>query len=125
MTNGFDGTEELTYAARRGKDVPLYLLTPQCINIDGMSLNPELQRGFGVEYLMTDKGPAVGFIGPPPDDVIDCIAEVRNVKEDIMNAKVAASLCDDDPEMLGSCDPYDGVDETLMGCAGEIAEALQ
>ena len=45
----------------------------------------EMHNGFSVKYLMTDEGPAVGFTGPPPDNVIDCIAEVRNVKEDIMN----------------------------------------
>ena len=114
----FDGTEALTYTPER------------CAPSVEFSTD-----GFRVKIGMMDNERVVSFSGNPPYDVVDCIAEVRNVREDIMNEKVAAMLCDDDPYMrksefiddehLGSCDPYDGIDETQMGCAEEIAQALQ
>ena len=30
---------------------------------------------------MTDRGPAVRFTGHPPEEVIDCLAEVRDIHE--------------------------------------------
>lgn len=92
MLQSFDGTEELTYT-------PLWK--------QGLD-------SFKAEEIQTDAGPAVRFTGNPPYDVVDCLAEVRNVTADVLRAKEAASLCDDTPYL----------DDTQLGCAGELAEWL-
>ena len=117
MFNGFDGTEALTYTPER------------CAPSFEFS-----NDGFRVEECEIDGYPSLRFSGAVTEEALDCLSETRDLRERVMNRKVAEMLCDDDPYMrksefiddehLGSCDPYDGIDETQMGCAGEIAEAL-
>ena len=77
MTNGFDGTEALTYRHEPHAGV---------VNLSA------------IPY--------------------ECLAEERDVRESRMKEKEADRVAS-----LGSCDPYDGVDETQLGCAGEIAQS--
>ena len=67
MSNGFDGTEELTYT-------PLW---------------KQGHESFKAEEIQTDAGPAVRFTGNPPMEVMDCLAEVRNVRDRMLRAKEA------------------------------------
>ena len=70
MLNKFDGTEELTYT-------------------------PEFQKNVGwfkPERVELADGPVIRFsrfAGKPPHEVVDCIAEVRNVQADVLRAKEA------------------------------------
>ena len=168
MSNGFDGTEALTYHERwRVYSVLDGFWSEQCIDIDGEGYFPSDDRHFTAKIIRTDQGLAVRLSGHVPEDVIDCVAEVRNVVERELNIRsvrlpkvalehlekhgtiwgdidwegepkmdpadvVHPPNVDDamkyqmaDDEHLGSCDPYDGVDETQMGCADEIAQELE
>lgn len=81
------GNDEVLYALRTYNETPRYFYAKQ-------------------------HGEEVHFLGNPPHEVIDCLAEVRNAKEDVARAR---------PVRLPK-----GVqlDDTQLGCPDDIAQQL-
>ena len=89
MTNGFDGTEALTYYQPNNKVCSVVdgFWSEQCIDIDGEGYFPYDDRHFTAKIIRTDEGLAVRLSGHVPEDVLDCVAEVRNVVERDLNIR--------------------------------------
>lgn len=109
MNQTFDGTEALTYRCEPDAGVinesaipfeclaevrnmmwgisPADLWSEQCIDIDGEGYFPYESSHFTAKVIRTDQGLAVRLLGHVPQDIIDCIAEVRNVMEHELNIR--------------------------------------